>query len=84
MGSSFSGVPTCIYCRRSGVDLVFNREHVMPQAFGLFESNLVLRDQVCRECNQVMGDEIETPAARGSIEGVHRFKAGKPGQPRVS
>lgn len=66
-------MPTCVYCLNSAPDLKFSREHVMCQAFGKFKNNLVLRTEVCADCNDVMGRTIETPGARGSIEGVHRF-----------
>src|SRR5438552_3735218 len=64
---------TCIYCRRDDTAVSFNREHVMPQAFGLFRDNWVLDAEVCMTCNSALGKEVETPAARGSIEGVHRY-----------
>jgi hypothetical protein len=62
----------CIYCREEKADGKFNREHVLSQGFGKFEDNLTLGD-VCRSCNKTMGDTIETPAIRGSVEGIHRF-----------
>jgi hypothetical protein len=69
------GVDTCIYCRRSGADISFTRDHVMPEAFGKFRDNLVLSNgEVCRDCNQVLGDEVETAAVRGSVEAAHRFQ----------
>jgi hypothetical protein len=74
---TFLPVRTCIYCRGSGDDLVFNSEHVLSQGFGMFEQNLTLVDEVCQDCNSTLGADVETPGIRGSIEGVHRFKAGK-------
>jgi HNH endonuclease len=70
-------VRTCIYCLASGPNIVFNREHVMPEAFGMFEQNLTLLNEVCQDCNTAMGKDVETPGNRGSIEGVHRFKTGE-------
>ena len=71
-------VPACIYCRRSGADITFTRDHVMPEAFGKFRDNLVLSNQeVCRECNQNLGDSVETPAVRGSVEAAYRFQTRK-------
>jgi hypothetical protein len=50
----------------------------MPEAFGKFRDNLVLSSQeVCRECNQNLGDSVETPAVRGSVEAAYRFQTRK-------
>jgi len=46
----------------------------------LFEQNLVLRDLVCRDCNQYFGNTIDLVLARGSIEALDRLRHGlKPG-----
>ncbi len=65
----------CIYCKKSGVS--FNREHVIPEAFGRFDSNnLVLHDTVCQDCNTFFSRELEYPFSRGSYEAVQRFNHG--------
>jgi hypothetical protein len=46
----------------------------MPQAYGSFVPvNFILTEDVCFECNQFFGGELETPGARASVEGIHRF-----------
>ncbi len=50
----------------------------MPQAFGLFKpDNLLLRKEVCEDCNAYFGQELEVKGARASVEGIHRFTAAK-------
>jgi len=56
-------------------DLAFNRDHVIPQAFGLFEGNFVLTC-VCVECNKFFGDTVELKLARDSIEAHDRVSLG--------
>jgi hypothetical protein len=64
---------TCIYCRGSGVK--FNREHVIPEAFGKFKDNFVLTC-VCVNCNQFLGDELELVLGRNSREAILRLHHG--------
>lgn len=66
-------VQTCIYCRESGVE--FNRDHVIPEAFGKFKDNFVLTC-VCAECNQFFGDELEIVLGRNSREAILRLYHG--------
>jgi hypothetical protein len=63
---------TCIYCKETKGKSEFNREHVVPQSFGRFEGNLVLR-KVCRECNGVMGKDLDQFLARDTLVGLLRF-----------
>jgi hypothetical protein len=65
----------CIYCLERKPDEAFDREHVIPQAFGKFERNLVL-DCVCKACNQYFANTIDLKFARDSIEGFDRFESG--------
>lgn len=59
----------CIYCKSK--DGFFNREHVMPQAFGTFEPEFpVLNDCVCAECNNYFGRTLEFALSRDSTEAV--------------
>jgi hypothetical protein len=53
----------------------FNREHVVPEAFGLFEQNLVL-ECVCRACNDHFGRTLDLKLARDTVEGLDRFRNG--------
>ena len=66
---------TCIYCLESKGAHQFNREHVIPQAFGTFEHNLVLTC-VCKGCNKYFGDTIDLKLARDSPEGWDRVVKG--------
>ena len=65
----------CIYCLQKKPEGEFNAEHVVPQAFGKFEDNLVL-DCVCSECNGYFGKTLDLKLARDSIEGIDRFWSG--------
>ena len=68
----------CPYC--GGANAYLGREHVIPQAFGRFERNLIAWD-VCDGCNDVFGRELDSPLTRETYEGYLRFKAGvKPAQ----
>lgn len=68
---------TCIYCRQQKLIEGFNREHLIPEAYGKFKDNLVLSRQVCRECNQFFGNNLELALARGSPPGVVRSLLGR-------
>lgn len=67
-------MPTCIYCGFSGSDK-FPREHVIPYAFGSFQSTLTL-GCVCGECNRYFGKHLETQFTRESAESIARFRYG--------
>jgi len=54
----------------------FNREHVLPKAFGKFNNTLVLHDMVCKDCNQYFGDTLDIILARGSMQGAIRYFRG--------
>lgn len=62
---------TCIYCNESKIKEkgLWNREHVIPEAFGKFKNNFVLHCTVCKDCNQRFGDEIDLILSRESYEG---------------
>jgi len=72
----------CIYCLKEGNDNDFTHgEHVIPEAFGKFKNNFVLRKIVCNECNQYFGDNLETDFARDTYEGGiarYEYKIKKP------
>lgn len=70
-------VTTCIYCLLEKPGSAFSgREHVIPQAFGLFSvDNLVLKS-VCDDCNGLFGNTIDRKLARDSAEGLDRIRAG--------
>ncbi len=70
-------MPTCIYCQRPEPPCGFTREHVIPEALGKFQGDVVtLTQEVCSECNQWFGDHIDRVFARDSAEAVLRFKYG--------
>jgi len=61
----------CIYCKR--IDVPFNREHVIPEAFGSYGSDtMVLNNAVCQECNSRLGAEIDQVLSRDSYEALIR------------
>ena len=67
----------CIYCLHNKELHQFQkREHVIPQCFGKFRSNLVLKEVVCDDCNQYFGDRIELYLGRGSFESIERLRHG--------
>ena len=66
---------TCVYCLERKPDDAFDREHVIPQAFGTFERNLVL-DCVCKDCNQYFANSIDRKFARDSAEALDRYWSG--------
>lgn len=69
---------TCIYCLETKGPNEFRKvEHVLPQSFGRFSpANLVLRNVVCDDCNQHLGDELELYLARDTPDGLNRFLIG--------
>jgi hypothetical protein len=65
----------CIYCRRGNQE--FDREHVIPQAFGNFEPHsLILYDAVCKECNNFFGRTLDFALSRDSVEALLRLRYG--------
>jgi hypothetical protein len=62
----------CIYCLKDK-DKPRRIEHVIPQSFGVFKNNFVLREEVCDVCNQFLGDTLEMALARDTIEGIKRY-----------
>jgi len=68
----------CIYCTEEKPAGSFRkREHVIPQAFGRFApDNLVLKDTVCDDCNQLFGNEIELYLCRDTLESIERLRHG--------
>lgn len=65
--------PVCVYCNSSGVR--FNRDHVIPEAFGKFDNNFVLKC-VCESCNNFFGSELELVLGRNSREAILRLHHG--------
>ena len=67
---------TCIYCMEEKPISDFNREHVLPQAFGRFQRSLVLQRTVCQSCNQYFGDHLDLILTRDSYEAIQRLDHG--------
>lgn len=67
---------TCIYCLKQKPLAQFNREHVVPEAFGHFKDNLVLDHEVCADCNSYFGQTLDYVLARGSLQGILRYLRG--------
>ena len=63
----------CIYCLETKPAAEFNREHVVPAAFGSFKDAPVLGDSVCESCNTYFGVTLDLRLARGSEEGFQRY-----------
>jgi hypothetical protein len=83
VGVKIEGMPfqKCIYCLEEKESSAFNREHILPEAFGTFRDSLLRLECVCRSCNQYFGDHVELIFHRGSLEAMHRFLNGmKPPQ----
>jgi HNH endonuclease len=65
-------VPTCIYCKRT--DVQFNREHVIPEAFGTYGADTMLlnNNEVCSDCNTTLGRDLDQILSRDSFEAMIR------------
>jgi hypothetical protein len=68
-------MPTCLYCLESKDASAFNREHVVPETFGKFNSNFVLQETLCESCNSYFGGTLDLKLARQTIEGLDRYDA---------
>jgi hypothetical protein len=67
----------CIYCLRDEIITSFTKaEHVLPQAFGVFQNNFTLNGVVCDDCNQYFGDNLEIDLGRDTVEGISRYEHG--------
>lgn len=68
-------MPTCLYCSETKDPAAFNKEHVLPDAFGRYEPNsLTLVNIVCQECNTYFGNNLDLKLSRDSIEGLDRYE----------
>jgi len=68
-------MPICLYCLNDKPVADFNREHVVPEAFGKFKNNFVLHETVCTDCNTYFGKTLDLKLGRQSIEGLDRYDA---------
>lgn len=75
--ASASDTHQCIWCLLEKPTTDFNREHVVPQAFGHFEDNFTLINSVCCDCNGFFSRELEPTLARDTVEGFQRFNHGQ-------
>lgn len=78
----------CIYCLIEKEDECFNREHVMPESFGLFENAPVLHGTVCKVCNSEVFQLLEHEFKEDTDAGVFcqmfsRLIKRKPTQVRI-
>jgi hypothetical protein len=67
----------CIWCLKEKPEEEFNREHVMPEAYGTFEGSLTLVKVVCEACNSFFAKELEPWLARDGSEGFDRYHHGE-------
>jgi hypothetical protein len=56
--------------------VAFNREHVIPQAFGVFDRNNMALGCVCCERNPYFGDGIDRRLAREASKHSIGFNSG--------
>jgi hypothetical protein len=66
----------CIYCgapANSG-------EHWLPRGFGAFKGLTRLRDRVCTECNNALGQDLDEQLLRTGLTGFSRQAAGIQGR----
>lgn len=70
----------CIFCKREMLLSHFNREHILPQAFGHFKHALTLASphfyRVCSSCNASLGKAVDLPLGRGAYESILRAHHG--------
>jgi hypothetical protein len=66
----------CIYCLDDLERSLFDKEHVLPIAFGRFKDNLTLPHHVCKGCNSYFGRNLDFFLARDSIEALRRLTHG--------
>lgn len=59
----------CIYCNERKANA---REHYLPQCLGRFSNFEPLRDRLCQDCNQEIGNAVEREFCRSGPEGVLR------------
>jgi hypothetical protein len=67
----------CIYCLGDSGVTFRGVEHVVPQAFGTFDSNTPTLGGVCDDCNAFFGRELDQLLARETIEGISRYTRGQ-------
>lgn len=66
----------CIYCLAEKDEVDFDREHVIPRAFGTFDTDTMVLTCVCKKCNGEFGTTIDEKLARDTLEGLDRVQAG--------
>lgn len=74
MANSIKINQQCIYCKKDKSPQEFDKDHVMPRAFGKFHNNLTLINAVCKECNHYFSKELELFLARDSLWGLMRYR----------
>ena len=69
---------TCIYCLLAKPVGDFDREHIIPEAFGHFAGALTLTTtrvlRVCKSCNGDFGRTIDLTLTRDSLEALLRIR----------
>lgn len=66
----------CIYCMEPKAEAAYNREHVIPQSYGRFDTTNLVLDCVCRECNTFFGSQLDEVLACDTLEGIDRYRVG--------
>jgi len=71
------GFRTCVYCVEEKPASEFNREHVLPEAFGKFKGAPSRLRCVCKICNDFFAKELEPALTRDSPEALLRLECGQ-------
>lgn len=64
-------VSICVYCGASPADGV---EHWLPRWLGAYRGADTLLDRLCRKCNKLLGDTVDTPMSRMGPEALDRYR----------
>lgn len=67
----------CVYCGEHKDESDFNKEHIIPEALGLFGTEtMTLKKVVCCECNTKFSRTFEQSATRDSLLLSYRLALG--------
>jgi len=66
----------CLYCQNPPD----GEEHWLPRSLGAFEGNTMLKDRICRSCNERLGRVLDLELARSGPAGLTRQLLGIEGR----
>jgi len=64
-------VSVCVYCGAFPAD---GMEHWLPRWLGAYQGADTLLDRLCRKCNKLLGDTVDTPMSRMGPEALDRYR----------